>query len=59
MVKALENLSDNETVETFFTQVREDAFSFYYANPSSWKGLGFDRPPQPLGYADYDREPTS
>lgn len=37
----------------FFTRIRHDAMSHYYSQPQSWKGMGIDQPPQPLGYPDY------
>ncbi len=41
----------------FFNRLRRDAFTFYYANPLSWIGLGFSEPPQPHGYLDYQERP--
>ena len=41
----------------FFNRVRRDAFTFYYAKPSSWAGLKFSGPPQPKGYIDYQESP--
>lgn len=34
----------------FFHWVRERAFTLYYTQPASWKGLPTDRPPQPIGH---------
>ncbi|MFT3856067.1 MAG: gluconate 2-dehydrogenase subunit 3 family protein [Aquabacterium sp.] len=36
----------------FFHWVRERAFSLYYAQPVSWRGMPFERPPQPIGFSD-------
>lgn len=48
--------SDNTALQSlFFTRLRQDAFAFYYANIASWDGLAITVPPQPLGYADFDR----
>jgi hypothetical protein len=41
----------------FFERMRHDAFFYYYAHPESWVGLGYSRPPQPLGYPDYASPP--
>ncbi len=37
----------------FFNRLRYEAMALYYSQPASWKGLGLERPPQPLGYMDY------
>ncbi|MBI5925258.1 MAG: gluconate 2-dehydrogenase subunit 3 family protein [Aquabacterium sp.] len=34
----------------FFHLVRDRAFTLYYTQPASWKGLPMQRPPQPLGH---------
>lgn len=36
----------------FFQTLREDLFSEFYARPESWTSLGFNGPPQPLGFTD-------
>ncbi|MCP5370625.1 MAG: gluconate 2-dehydrogenase subunit 3 family protein [Hyphomicrobiales bacterium] len=45
--------------ELFCRRLRQRAFRAYYTRPEGWAGLGFDRPPQPEGYPDQDRPPTS
>jgi hypothetical protein len=42
----------------FFTTTRRFAFSHYYAQPASWKGLGYSGPPQPIGFPDHARPPS-
>ncbi len=37
----------------FFERLRSDAFYHYYAHPASWRGFGYQGPPQPDGYPDY------
>ena len=37
----------------FFTRIRIDAFSYYYAEPITWKPLNYPGPPQPNGFRDY------
>ena len=37
----------------FFNRIRHQAMAIYYSKPPSWKGLGLNHPPQPLGYMDY------
>lgn len=34
----------------FFHWVRERAFTTYYSQPASWRGLPVQRPPQPIGH---------
>jgi hypothetical protein len=36
----------------FFQTLREDLFGEFYARPESWTSLGFNGPPQPLGFTD-------
>jgi len=38
---------------TFFERVRSDSFTHYYAQPETWKSLGYKGPPQPDGFPDY------
>jgi hypothetical protein len=42
----------------FFERTLSDLMGFYYANPASWPGLGFDSPPQPKGYPDFQKKPA-
>ncbi len=38
----------------FFVRTRADAFSHYYGQPESWRGLdALSGPPQPRGYPDF------
>ncbi len=41
----------------FFETTRSDAFFHYYARPESWAGLGYDGPPQPVGFPDHAAPP--
>jgi hypothetical protein len=43
----------------FFKIIRTDVFYGYYSNPISWKVVGFYGPPQPAGYPDYSKPPSS
>jgi len=58
VVEAAERSARNSIQRMFFERVLMDAFSFYYANPKSWHGLKFVKPPQPSGYLDYDLMPS-
>lgn len=53
-IVAVAEKSSNTTLQNlFFTRIKSDAFIFYYSHPTSWKTLGFNAPPQPLGYPDF------
>jgi hypothetical protein len=41
----------------FFERIRSDAFDHYYAQPESWRALGYKGPPQPEGFPDYADAP--
>lgn len=43
----------------FFNRVQDDLFEIYYSQPGSWRGLGIDRPPQPIGYMNYNKPPAT
>jgi|GEM_PF-1660808 len=53
IVSIAANSSNNTIPNMFFERVKSDVFAFYYSHPASWPGLGFDTPPQPLGYPDF------
>ena len=39
----------------FFENMRHQAFAYYYADPRSWAALGYEGPPQPRGFMDYQQ----
>ncbi len=41
----------------FFNVTRRNAFRAYYADPASWRDLGYRGPPQPEGYMDFTEAP--
>ena len=43
----------------FFEQLRSDGFHYYYAHPEIWPSIGFQGPPQPMGYLDYRFPPMA
>ena len=43
----------------FFTQTLGFAFHHYYAQPQSWRGLGYAGPPQPVGFPDHALPPKA
>jgi hypothetical protein len=55
VVKIAEATEKHWMQRVFFDRVRQDVFSFYYSQPVSWTGLIITVPPQPFGYARYDK----
>jgi hypothetical protein len=43
----------------FFAFTEQAVFAHYYAQPESWRGLGFAGPPQPLGFPDFAEPPQA
>ena len=43
----------------FFAFTQQEVFSHYYAQPESWRGLGFAGPPQPVGFPDFAEPPQA
>jgi hypothetical protein len=43
----------------FFSFTQHQVFTHYYAQPESWQGLGFDGPPQPVGFPDFAQPPKA
>lgn len=41
-----------------FRILRNETMARYYARPESWRGLGIDGPPQPVGYPEYADPPV-
>lgn len=59
IVAAMEQASSRSLANVFFANVQKDLFELYYSQPASWQGLGIDRPPQPMGYLDYQKPPAA
>jgi len=49
----MEHADDHTLPALFFNRIRYQAMAYYYSQPASWKDLGLQHPPQPLGYMDY------
>jgi hypothetical protein len=49
----------NSLQRIFFDRMRADAFYYYYSEPASWKQIGYNGPPQPAGFPDYDKPPSA
>jgi hypothetical protein len=41
----------------FFDWSRYQVMVRYYAQPTTWSAIGYDGPPQPDGFTDYDKPP--
>lgn len=41
----------------FFDQMREITFFLYYGSDAGWQAIGYDGPPQPIGFPDYAEPP--
>ena len=41
----------------FFSVTRSDVFEWYWSHRDSWARIGFDGPPQPRGFPDFDKPP--
>jgi hypothetical protein len=41
----------------FFDETRDITFFVYYGEASSWHAIGYDGPPQPIGFPDYAEPP--
>ncbi len=57
MTRAVESTADS-LPGIFIRQMRSDAFHHYYGHPKSWVQLGYNGPPQPNGFPDYDKAPS-
>ena len=54
LIERLSTQNRGNTNFRFFRTLREDLFGEFYSRPESWISLGFNGPPQPLGYMDQD-----
>ena len=59
IVKVAEQSADRSLPGAFFNAVQHYAFGIYYAHPETWVSLGFNGPPQPVGFPDYARPPRA
>lgn len=58
IVSVAERAKQGSIPEVYFNRIKTDAFNFYYANPASWKFLGFDGPLQPDGFINATKPPS-
>lgn len=52
LIERLSTQNRGSTGFRFFRTLREDLFGEFYSRPESWLSLGFNGPPQPLGFTD-------
>ena len=58
LVSKAEQSGPRSLPKGFFTAMHSLAFREYYAQPATWKSLGYSGPPQPAGFAGHDRAPA-
>ena len=58
VVQGAESASQSSGEWVFYQTTRAMAFEYYYSDPRSWRGIGFERAPQPAGHMDYVLPPT-
>ena len=55
IVELAEAGKDKSVGRVFFRNVRQDTLRYYYAHPVVWRALGYDGPPQPIGFPEFDQ----
>jgi hypothetical protein len=58
-VSQMESSPNRSLPKVFFQSLRDLAFRYYYTQPESWAGLGYQGPPQPLGFPGHDMAPKN
>jgi hypothetical protein len=58
VVAAAEAAGLNTLENKFFRATRLATFKLYYMEPQAWPAIGFDGPPQPIGFPDYADPPA-
>ena len=58
VVAAAEAAGLNTFENKFFRTTRFSTFSLYYMEPQAWAAIGYDGPPQPIGFPDYADPPA-
>lgn len=57
LVAAAEQAEEGSVPQRFFTRLRDFSMRHYYSDARSWPQLGYQGPPQPLGFPDYQSPP--
>jgi hypothetical protein len=58
LLTVAENSPRNSAQRRLFTVLRKDVIQRYYTDPEAWVQLGFQGPPQPLGFMDFSKPPA-
>jgi hypothetical protein len=58
VVEAAETAPWDSLENEFFRTTRFVALNLYYVTPESWPAIGYDGPPQPVGFPDYTDRPA-
>jgi hypothetical protein len=53
IVTQAQSSAPGSTPRVFFQSTLDDTLYHHYGDARSWPALGFERPPQPLGYPDH------
>jgi len=59
LIAASEQSDPDSLPYRLFERLRHFSFQAYYSDARSWGALGYHRPPQPLGFPDYQQPPAS
>jgi hypothetical protein len=59
IVERAEQSADRSLPRVFFYTARHFAFGIYYSHPETWVSLGYNGPPQPVGFPDHFLAPGS
>jgi hypothetical protein len=58
VVAAAEAAKAGSLENEFFRATRYVVFRLYYMEPQAWPAIGYDGPPQPVGFPDYTAPPA-
>ena len=57
IVQLAEQSAERSLPRVFFNAVQHYAFGIYYAHPEAWASMGYNGPPQPVGFPDFAEPP--
>jgi hypothetical protein len=58
LISRIEQMRDGHDVNRAFRRLLDDTLALYYTKPEAWPAIGYQGPPQPLGYLDHAKPPT-
>lgn len=59
LLARMETAPDGSAPARVFRMLRQAAMTSFYGRPESWPSLGFDGPPQPVGFPGYAGPPDA